>query len=157
MFSSRWTPIVKFAIGPLWILFFAKLAWSVPRDITFDSVRSSAPTAVRWLAIAIWIVVSAGILRFTLPLKRVEVRDDRIIVSNYFREWEISPREIADVRQNRWVNGRPIRVQLRHEVDALGSAFMFMPSTLRRRAFWRESPEVNELRMLAETLRTVSD
>jgi hypothetical protein len=95
-----------------------------------------------------------GILRFAIPLKRVELRDGRLYVSNYRREWEIAPNDILSVRQSRWVNSRPIRVQLRYDVEGLGSRFMFIPPSRARLKFWREDPQVEELRRFAETVQT---
>ena len=155
MLSSRWTYFVKFIFGPLWIVLLGTSALAAviaPQEV-FRDARSEPPPGLQWVVVTIWLIGSAGILRFTMPLKRVELRDGRLYVSNYRREWEIVPRDIVSVRQNRWVNARPIRVTLRHDVDGLGSSFTFVPPTRPMFfRFWREDPQVDELRRFAETI-----
>jgi len=150
MLSSRWTYFVKYILGPFWILSFGILALT----LTFasgglDDGRGGPPLEMRWLFPVIWIVASVGILRFTFPIKRVEMRDGRLYVSNYFREWEIFPSDIESVRQNRWVNSRPVRVRLRREIDGLGARFDFIPPQRAMLRFWREDPQVEQLRQFA--------
>jgi hypothetical protein len=152
MLSSRWTLFTKYILGPFWIVTFgaaALLATLAPNRM-FDGPRGAPPPGFQWIFVGVWIIVSTGLLRFTIPLKRVELRDGRLYVSNYFREWEILSRDIESVRQNPWVNARPIRVRLRHDVDGLGSGFIFIPPTRRMLRFWREDPQVDALRRFAE-------
>jgi hypothetical protein len=160
MLSSRWTLFVKYVFGPFWIVLFGVVALgfgAAPKE-TFNTANGAPPPpGIEWIFIAVWILGSAGILRFTLPLKRVELRDGRLFVSNYFREWEVFAADIVEVRQNRWVNGRPIRVRLRHEVEGLGSRFTFLPRTRPIFRFWREDPQVGALRAFAETVYVVPD
>jgi len=153
MLSSQWTFFVKFIFGPLWIVLFAIPATMLA--VTPGAFDPPPPPEVRWIFPAIWILFVAGILRFSVPLKRVEIRGGRLYVSNFIREWEILPRDIVSVRQRRWVNSRPIRVQLRHDVDGLGTGFTFIPRTRLRLRFWREDPQVDELRRFAETVHTL--
>lgn len=161
MLSSRWTYFLKFIFGPFWIVLLGAFALAavIAPDQVFSGPRGEpAPPGLQWVIVVIWAIGSAGILRFTMPLKRVELRDGRLYVSNYRREWEIVPRDILSVRQNRWVNARPIRVTLRHDVDELGSAFTFIPPTRPMRfRFWREDPQVDELRRFAETISELPD
>ena len=60
-------------------LAFAPGAWEGGRG-------GPPPPELRWLFPAIWVVVTIGILRFTFPIKRVEMREGRLFVSNYIRE-----------------------------------------------------------------------
>jgi hypothetical protein len=154
MLSSRWTCFVKYIFGPLWIVLFGLGALGAVFAVHGASERGAGapPPGFEWIFVAVWIIASAGILRFALPLKRVELRDDRLFVSNYFREWEIAPGDIVSVRQNRWVNARPIRVELRHSVEGLGSRFLFIPPSRILFKFWQDDPEVDELRQFAETV-----
>jgi hypothetical protein len=153
MLSSHWTFFVKYIVGPLWIVLFAVPALMLAANPSaFDP---PPPPEVRWIFPAIWIIAGAGILRFNMPLKRVEMRNGRLYVSNFMREWEIMPRDIESVRQRRWVNARPVRVRLRHEIDGLGAGFTFIPPTRFRLRLWREDPQVDELRRFAETVHTL--
>lgn len=153
MLSSRWTYFVKYIVGPFWILAFGIVALTlmVAPDGGLRVGRAvPPPPGFQWLFLVIWTVATIGILRFTLPIKRVELRAGQLFVSNYFREWEIFPSDIESVRQNRWVNARPIRVRLRREIDGLGSRFDFIPPQRAMLRFWREDPQVDQLRRFAE-------
>ena len=145
---------MKYIFGPLWILLLGSLAFMAviaPQKVFGGSRGEPPPPGFQWIVVVIWAIGSAGILRFTMPLVRVELRNGRLYVSSYRREWEIVPRDILSVRQSRWVNGRPIRVTLRHDVDGLGTSFSFIPPTRAMLRFWREDPQVNELRRFAQT------
>jgi len=153
MLSSRWTFAVKYILGPFWILCLSvfALTLTLAPDLAFkDAPGGPPPLGIRWLFLGLWALASAGILRFTLPIKRVEMRAGRLFVSNYFREWEIFPSDVDSVRQNRWVNARPIRVRLRRQIDGLGSRFDFLPPHRAMLRFWREDPQVEQLRRFAD-------
>jgi len=148
--SSRWTYFVKYILGPFWILTFGAVALTLafaPGE--WQDGRGGPPPEFRWIFPIIWIVATFGILRFTFPIKRVEMRDGRLFVSNYVREWEVFPSDIESVAQNRWVNSRPVRVRLRREIDGLGIRFDFIPPHRARLRFWREDPQVEQLRHFA--------
>lgn len=156
MLSSRWTYILKFIYAPFWMLVMSLILGPVVFGTSDRDARGeSPPPLVPWIFGAAWVIACAGILRFAIPLKRVELRDGRLYVSNYRREWEIMPTDILSVRQRRFVNSRPIRVQLRYEVEGLGSRFVFIPPSRARLRFWREDPQVEELRRYAETVHAV--
>jgi len=153
MLSSRWTFFVKYIVGPFWIFAFGIVALALtfaPDGGLRDGRGAPPPPGFQWLFLVIWIVAGVGILRFTLPIKRVEMRAGRLVVSNHFREWEIFPSDIESVHQRRWVNSRPIRVRLRREVDGLGTRFDFIPPQRAMLRFWREDPQVEQLRRFAE-------
>jgi len=153
MLSSRWTFSVKYIIGPFWIVCFGIIVSALmlsPDGALTDGRGGAPPPGLRWLFLVVWIVASIGILRFTFPIKRVEMRGGRLYVSNFLREWEIFPSDIESVRQNRWVNSRPIRVRLRRPIDGLGSRFHFIPPQRAMLRFWREDPQVDELRRFAD-------
>jgi len=146
--SSAWTWFYKLFFGPIWILGFGLLTWLV----VDDRLSSATPPEVRGMFVLGWLAGVAMVLWLVPPLKHVALRDGRLRVSNYLRSWDIPLGQIAEVRQNRWVKMRPIRVRLRQEVAGLGSSFTFMPPARVRIAFWREDPEVEELRALAAAL-----
>jgi hypothetical protein len=156
MLSSRWTYLVKYILGPLWMVLIGLVVGTVVFSLrdSRGAAGDPPPWFAPWIFVGVGLVACVGILRFAIPLKRVELRDGRLYVSNYRREWEIAPNDILSVRQSRWVNSRPIRVQLRYDVEGLGSRFMFIPPSRARLKFWREDPQVEELRRFAETVQT---
>ncbi|HKW45813.1 MAG TPA: hypothetical protein VJN70_00150 [Gemmatimonadaceae bacterium] len=155
MLSSRWTYTLKFVYAPFCMI--AMGAFLVFGASGFRGAHGESPPPLfPWIFGAVWFIAGVGILRFAIPLKRVELRDDRLYVSNFRREWEVRPTDILSVRQRRWVNGRPIRVQLRRDLEGLGSGFVFIPPRRAMFKFWREDPQVDELRRYAEGVRSLA-
>jgi hypothetical protein len=75
--------------------------------------------------------------------------DERqLYVSNYVQEIDIPFSAIVDVRQNFWLNFRPITIFLR-ETTEFGDRVTFMPKQRIRLQFWRVDPIVTELNQLA--------
>jgi hypothetical protein len=93
----------------------------------------------------VWAIGTA----FLLPcarLKRVEVDGAILVISNYLRDITVPVSEIADVRQNRLINIRPVTVAFRNETP-FGRAITFMPLTSFR--LFSEDDIVKRLRSLA--------
>jgi len=72
----------------------------------------------------------------------------QLFVSNYVREIGIPFSAIVDVRQNRWLNSRPITIYFRGATQ-FGDRVTFIPKWRFRIQFWRIDPVVDELKQLA--------
>jgi hypothetical protein len=143
--SSRTTFIYKFIFPAVWIpLMGAALFAAVGNPNKITGSDESFALAME----ALWIIAFAILLRFGIPLKRVQLRDGRIYASNYRHEIEIAPSEIERITQNVWVNIRPITLHLRHETD-FGRRIRFIPPSRLILTFWKEDPLVPQLRRLA--------
>ena len=153
LLSSRWTFFQKWVFPVVWIAGFGAGTLAIFRDpggVTYNGVRGGAPPGVEWIFLAAWVAGTTLILWVSLPLKRVRLSDGALLVSNFLGpELRVPFGMIADVRQNRWINARPITVRLRADVPGLGARFTFLPPTRLRFAVWHEDPEVAELRQLA--------
>jgi hypothetical protein len=82
--------------------------------------------------VAPWWLVPIGLVGalfwfYAWPIKRVVAYDDHLVVSNYLREVRIPYDQIADVREVRWINWRPVIVTLRTP-SPFGDAIMFYPA-----------------------------
>jgi hypothetical protein len=135
--SSAWTFCYKFIAPALWVA-----AIAVASVWTFTNVRVEVALAV------VWAVAGVALLRVCVPLKRVSLEDDALLVSNFRTEWRISYALIAEVTQNRWIKLRPITIRLTRDVGC-GEQIVFMPYVRMRWRFLQEDPEVDELRTLA--------
>ena len=134
--SSAWTFWTKFLFPAIWILAFGY--------VTF--LWSGAPPQTKFVFLVVWIVGTTSILWAYPGLKRVRMDERQLYVSNYFRETYVPFSAITDVKQNRWINSRPITIYFR-DATQFGDRVTFMPK--QRIQFWSVDPVVNELKRLA--------
>jgi hypothetical protein len=139
--SSAWTFYAKFVFPAVWISGFGLgtiLLW-------FGGLHDRN-NALPPLFLGLWILGSTFILWANAGLKRVRTDDRQLLVSNYIREIRIPFSAIMDVRQNRWLNTRPITIYFRDATE-FGDRATFIPKW--RIQFWRIDPVVDELKQLA--------
>ena len=88
--------------------------------------------------------------RWGFSLKKVKATKSGLLVSNYRREAFVAYEQISGVRENKFINIRPITVELR-SASAFGSSFVFMPYT----AFvlFGDHPATIQLRERSEAAR----
>jgi hypothetical protein len=144
--SSAWTFWAKFVLPSVWISGFGLgtiLLWS--GGLT-DGNYAMPPLQTKFVFLAVWLLGTTFILWANAGLKRVRMDERQLHVSNYVREIHIPFSAITDVRQNRWLNPRPITIHFR-DVTGFGDKVTFMPK--QRIQFWRIDPVVNELKQLA--------
>lgn len=83
---------------------------------------------------------------FCSGLKQVDLDGDSLVVSNYRRRIRVPVSEISDVRQNRLLSLRPIRVTFKRDTE-FGRSVVFMPPfTLN---LLSEDPVAHRLRTLS--------
>ena len=92
-----------------------------------------------------WVLGSVILYLYGRRLKRVEISNGNIIVSNYFKVVTIPGQDIETVTQNRFINTREITIRLRNET-AFGSKIVFIPKVTFR--LFSEDPVVKRLRNL---------
>lgn len=149
--SSAWTFFYKFLLPVFLIAVFAVAFRSALEARRAYAGTPSAAPPVDLLALGLVLLVAiVAVARTCLPLKRVRLGDDgqTLLVSNYFQESEVPAGLITEVTQNRWLKLRPIAIHLRID-PGCGARVTFMPHLRINFRFWREDPEVEELRALA--------
>jgi hypothetical protein len=146
--SSALTFSAKFIFPALWISSFGlgtALSWF---DGLHDGNNAAPPPELKFILLGTWIAGSAFILWASAGLKSVRIDERQLSISNYIREICVPFSAIIDVRQNRWLNSRPITIYFR-EATEFGDQATFMPKSRVRIRFWREDPVVDELKQLA--------
>ncbi len=113
-------------------------------DVVAGPQGGKPPPEVKWLMLAVWIGGSGLIWWFCCRLKRVWLDGGELRISNYRREDRVPLARVAAVTENRWVNIRPVTVQLRAST-AFGDRIVFMPE-VRWFLFWRPHSIAVELR-----------
>jgi hypothetical protein len=149
--SSAWTFFYKFLLPVVLTGAFAVGLRSALEARGVYSGTSSSTPPLDLLAVGLVLLVAlVAVARTCVPLKRVRLADDgeTLLISNYFQEWEVPAGLITGVTQNRWLKLRPITIHLRID-PGCGTRVMFMPHLRINFLFWREDPEVEELRALA--------
>ena len=106
---------------------------------------------MKFVFLGVWIVGSAFILWSCAGLKRVRADEQQLFVSNYLREIRIPFSAVRDVKQNRWLNIRPITIYFGDDTEFSDRA-TFMPKRRIAVRFWRVDPVVDELKQLAGLL-----
>ena len=97
--SSRWTPFYRRVLAPVWILGMAAAAWRT----------GSVPLTL------VWIGSSLALLWYTVPLCRVVLRGDQLVISHFGRHVVVPTRAVREVRQLRlWY---PARAELQLDRD----------------------------------------
>jgi hypothetical protein len=134
--SSAWTFGAKFLFPAIWISAFGYVT----------VLWSGGPSQMKFVFLVVWIAGTTSILWANAGLKRVRMDERQLYVSNYVQEIHIPFSAITDVKQNRWLNSRPITIYFRDATE-FGDKAKFIPKW--RIQFWRIDPVVNELKQLA--------
>lgn len=149
--SSAWTFFYKFVFPALWIPGFGSGTVALWLDALHGRNNALPSSAMKFVFLGVWIVGSAFILWNCAGLKRVRADEQQLFVSNYLREICIPFGAVRDVKQNRWLNIRPITIYL-GDVTEFGDRATFMPKRRIAVRFWRVDPVVDELKQLAGLL-----
>jgi hypothetical protein len=75
---------------------------------------------------AAWVIGTTIFLLMCGRLKRVKLDGASLVISNYRRDIIVPVSEIADVRQNRLINLKPVTITFRKDTS-FGNAITFMP------------------------------
>ncbi|MHB1050643.1 MAG: hypothetical protein ACYC09_11220 [Bacteroidota bacterium] len=122
--SSDWTLFYKVIFPILWISGFGfgtLLLWFG----SFDQ-SNPPPPDMKWSFLFAWITGSSFILWFSLRLKNVILKDNSLIVKDYFNEIIIPISSVNDVRESRFMNPKVIKLSLYPE-SKFGSKIVFIP------------------------------
>ena len=146
--SSAWTFSAKFVFPIVWISGFGLGTILLWMDSFHYKSNAPPPPQLKFIFLMAWAIGSTLILWVNAGLKRVSIGEGCLRVSNYVREIFIPLTEIVDVKQNRWINSRPITIYFREPTE-FGDAVKFIPKQRFRITFWRVDPLVDELKRLA--------
>jgi hypothetical protein len=120
--------------------------WSIGFGLgTVEMIHSNSPEALQFAVL--WVVGMIFLWLMAGRLKHVELTGNKLIISNYFRRIVVSVLDIEEVRQNRFINTRPITIIFSHNT-LFGCSIIFMPKTSFR--LFSEDPVVERLRNAAK-------
>lgn len=142
--SSRETRWFRF-VGP--VFFYVVWIFGVWQLMAGARVPDISRTKVMLFWILGGIVGTIWIVR-SPKLMRMWMSDGHLYASDFRREIEILPGDIASVTQNTWDRVRPITIYLR-EPSPFGRQIRFLPPSRLTLRFWIEDSIVDELRDFA--------
>jgi hypothetical protein len=148
--SSAQTVLMKWVFPALWIGGFGIgtcLLW-------FDALRGGngvpPPEWMKWQFLAIWLVGTVFIVWFCGRLKRLQVDDETLYVSNYWSEVCIPFTEVDHFTESHWTRPPTVTIHLRN-LSPYGERIVFIPKA---RWFPRgPHPVVSELQALCDRAR----
>jgi hypothetical protein len=150
--SSGQTFFMKFVFPAVWLTGFAAVTVALftgGRITNPDGLPP--PTEMKWLFFGATVIGGLFLFWCCMRLKRVELDDDSLHISNYLREVRVPLRDIEEITENRWINIRPVTLEFRRDTE-FGPRITFMPKT-RWWGFWRAHPVVGELEAAARRSR----
>src|SRR6516162_1256923 len=89
-------------------------------------IRRQEVVSIRGQFAAVWAIGTAFLLLTCGRLKRVKLDGATLVISNYRHDITVPVSEIADVRQNRFINLRPVTITFRKKTP-FGRVVTFMP------------------------------
>ena len=144
--SSRWTPFYKFVVPVLVVGGMGVGLWrgpSHPRELNLTPGMSPAQG---WGLMLLMLVVVWAILRSTLvPLKKVELDGDDLIISNYLSEIRVPLEMVEKIDERSMTNPRRYKVTFREPTE-FGRRIVFLEPMAWTLNPWHECEEVAELR-----------
>src|SRR5690242_7485092 len=135
--SSRLTFFTKTVLPACWIAGFGVVT-------AFMWTDGHLPAETGWLFIVAWVAGTLSFWWWCIPLKKVRVNGDDLIISNFRKEIVVPLNFVESVTENRWVNVHPVTIHFRGETE-FGRKISFMPKS-RVMFFWSSHPVVGELR-----------
>jgi hypothetical protein len=144
--SSAQTYFMKFFFPVLWNIScgIGELAFFGVIGIDWFKNGPPIPPAMKWIGIAVWAYGNAMCFWINFRLKRVEIDDDNLYISNYVSEDEVPLRNVSDISESRLMNPRPITIRF-HAQTEFGDRIVFLAKQRWLDFFWKQHPVVDEI------------
>jgi hypothetical protein len=111
--SSKWTPFYRWILAPVWVLGVAVAVWRT----------GSVPLA------ALWVGVSLALLWYAVPLCRVVLRGDSLVISRFGRQFVVPVHAVRDIRQLPLLYPARAELQLDRDYGAGDRIRLLLPVT----------------------------
>ena len=132
--STNLTLFYKFFIPVFYIAFFGAFTW-----VSFTLSGISLPTR---LLIVVLFVLTGLLLYFTFfQLKRVEIDEEHIYVTNYFKHLRYSHNSVEKIVERDFMLFRIATIHL-HQSGSFGKKLIFVPSGSLYNDFWKNHPDI---------------
>jgi hypothetical protein len=139
--SSKWTWFYKFALPTLWIGLFAYS--TLIMFIASDSWGARDSRELGWVFLGLTVLGTLFLYWSCIRLKRVRLRGDVLVISNFETEIEVPLRDVDRVSGSLLVNPELVWLRFRRPTE-FGTKVVFMPPIRFFHGFTRH-PLVEEL------------
>ena len=113
-----------------------------------DKAGHPPPAAVGWQFMVMWMVGSLFIWWFCMRLKRVQMDDEVLYISNYLEEIRVPLKDVTGVSENRIVNSHPVTLKFGNKTR-FGFSVVFVPK-VRLFSVFSPHPVVSEIQAAVE-------
>ena len=126
--SSSLTQVYKMIFPTIWIGGFAlgTLLMFIPARYRGAPGTAGEFHDEKWQFLAMTLLGALVLWRTCMPLKRVELDESSLYISNFQKEIVVPLTELVEVKENRWINTRPITIRFRSPTE-FGESIFFMP------------------------------
>lgn len=140
--STNLTLFYKFFIPIFWIVLFGSITAAVL--LSSRTAFGSIPGNQFRIGITIFFLSGVVILGLTLmQLKRVEMDDEFVYVTNYFKHFRYPYHNIENLHETRFFFLKVVTITLK-KPGSFGKKMTFIASNRLYRSFWEEHPELYE-------------
>lgn len=141
--STNLTLFYKFFVPVFWLVFFgsvtiASLAYS------FSYIGNMPARTFRIFLVLIFLSGTATLWLTLMRLKRVELSEDFVYVTNYFKSFRYPYHNVEGIRIHRFFFIQVATLTLR-EPGTFGRHMIFIPSSQRFKAFFNQYPDLKVL------------
>jgi len=144
--SSKWTPFYKFVLPVLVTGGMGLGAWRVyghPQEV---NLPPGLPPAYGWvLMLAIAVMVAAFLWLTLAPIKKVELDDGSLVISNYRTEIRVPLEMVEKIDDRSMTNPKRYTITFREPTD-FGQRIVFLEPMVWTMNPWHEAEEIAELR-----------
>lgn len=125
--SSNWTMFLKLMFPLMWIVFFGSLTVLTILSEPFESSGMLSRQAIRILIASFFVTSTGLILLRTMYLKRVDMDDEYIYVTNYFSHRRYTHDSIEKIEERAGIMAKPFVITFK-EKGFFGKGITFLSS-----------------------------
>jgi len=138
--SSSWTVVLKFFLPSIWITMFSTL--TIAAMISDEPILAGMAINVFRIWIVLFLVLGVALLYWAvIRLKRVELDEKYLYVSNYRQNLRYSFDSIEKITERDWLFFKTVHIQLK-EAGRFGKKISFVASRKRLDLFLKRHPQV---------------
>ena len=141
--STNLTLFYKFFIPVFWLVFMGSIT-AASLIYSFDYVGNIPALTFRLIMVFIFISGAVSLYLTLLPLKRVEMGEDFVYVTNYFKSFRYPYHNVESIQVSTFLFLRVASLRLR-EAGSFGKNILFIPSGQRFKNFFAHHPDLKVL------------